>query len=141
MGEATWSWKHLEHIPSSEEAGRKAIEKLLQALTDTGWEGRDYFHIQMAAEEAMVNAVRHGNQLSGNKSVEVEFRVSEHSAYLRFKDEGEGFCPDDLPDPRDDENLECVNGRGVMLIKEMMSEVTYNVCGTEVIMVKHRTKE
>lgn len=141
MVEPTWTWSLEESIPSSTEAGHELIERLLAALTESGWEGREYFHIQMAAEEAMVNAVTHGNGGEPSKSVEVEFRVAESEVLMRFKDEGEGFCADDLPDPRDDENLELVHGRGVMLIREMMTEVRYNECGNEVTMVKHRTVE
>ena len=94
--------------------------------------------LELAAEEAMVNAVKHGNKEATDKVVEVEFRVAEAATYLRFKDEGEGFCPEALPDPRDNEHLECTNGRGVMLMKEMMTEVQYNALGNEVTMLKRR---
>ncbi|MEZ6078526.1 MAG: ATP-binding protein [Pirellulaceae bacterium] len=110
-------------------------------MTDSQQEGRDAFHIQMAAEEAMVNAVTHGNKQAADKSVEIEFRVSPQTVYMRFCDQGEGFCPANLPDPRDDDHLECPNGRGVMLINEMMNEVTYNKCGNEVTMIKHRSPQ
>ena len=95
----------------------------------------------MAAEEAMVNAVTHGNKLNENKVVELEFKVSPEQVFLRVKDEGEGFKPDNVPDPTDDEHLESVHGRGVFLIKKMMTEVRYNDCGNEVTMIKHRQTE
>lgn len=141
MVEPTWVWKLQETIPSDVDAGHKVIEKLMAAMHDSQWEGRDSFHIQMAAEEAMVNAVTHGNKLAADKSVEIEFRVSPQAVYMRFLDEGEGFCPMALPDPRDDEHLLCTNGRGVMLINEMMSEVHYNACGNEVTMLKLRSPQ
>ncbi len=141
MGEPAWSWTFAEKIASSTDAGHAAIELLLSALTDAGWEGRDFFHIQMAVEEAMVNAVTHGNQESPDKQVELEFKVDPKIAYLRIKDQGNGFDPADLPDPRDDENISCTNGRGVMLIQELMTEVSYNARGTEVVMTKHRSSE
>lgn len=138
MVEPAWTWSLRRDMPSSKEVGHEIIEELLSALANAGWDGRDYFHVQMAASEAMVNAVTHGNQESPDKSVEVEFKISRSEAYLRFRDEGSGFCPDELPDPRDDDHLECTNGRGVMLIQELMSEVRYNASGNEVEMVKHR---
>ncbi len=141
MVEPAWAWSLLREMPSSKEVGHEIIEELLAALTAAGWDGRDFFHVQMAASEAMVNAVTHGNQEADDKTVEVEFKVSETAAYLRFRDEGQGFCPDDLPDPRDDDHLECTNGRGVMLIRELMTEVHYNDSGNEVEMVKHRNTE
>ncbi|MEZ6153478.1 MAG: ATP-binding protein [Pirellulaceae bacterium] len=141
MVEPAWVWKLHERIPSNVDAGHNAIEQLMSAMTDSRWEGRDAFHIQMAAEEAMVNAVTHGNKQAADKSVEIEFRVSPQTVYMRFCDQGEGFCPANLPDPRDDDHLECPNGRGVMLINEMMNEVTYNKCGNEVTMIKHRSPQ
>ncbi len=141
MGEPTWSWTLHRHIESSLDQGHVAIEQLLSALHDHNWEGRDFFHVQMAAEEAMVNAVKHGNQEASDKQVELEFKVSEKSTYMRFKDEGPGFDPSSLPDPRDEEHLHCTNGRGVMLIFEMMDEVNYLGRGNEVEMLKHRSPD
>ncbi len=140
MVEPAWVWKLHESIPSDVDAGHKLIERLMSALDELHWEGRDLFHVQMAAEEAMVNAVKHGNRQAANKVVEIEFRASPRSVYMRFKDQGDGFVPAELPDPRDEDHLECTNGRGVMLIKEMMSEVRYNARGNEVTMLKHRAE-
>jgi serine/threonine-protein kinase RsbW len=139
MVERAWAWSLHESIPSNVDDGHRLIEQLMSALNGLEWEGRDLFHVQMAAEEAMVNAVTHGNQCDENKRVEIEFKVTAESVYMRFKDQGQGFCPADLPDPRDEEHLECTNGRGVMLIREMMSQVIYNERGNEVTMVKHRS--
>ena len=139
MVERAWAWSLHESIPSNVDAGHRLIEQLMQALSGLGWEGRDLFHVQMAAEEAMVNAVTHGNQCAADKRVEIEFKVRADTTFMRFSDEGEGFCPSDLPDPRDDEHLQCTNGRGVMLIREMMDEVVYNARGNEVSMIKHRS--
>ncbi|MEC8553872.1 MAG: ATP-binding protein [Planctomycetota bacterium] len=139
MGENQWTWKLAKTIPSSTDVGHEVIEQLLTALTEAAWEGSDLFHVQMAAEEAMVNAVTHGNKKSVDKSVEIEFRVSPECVELRFRDEGEGFSPDEIPDPTDDEHLADVHGRGVFLIRRMMTEVTYNDRGNEVTMVKRKS--
>lgn len=139
MVEHAWTWRLSKAIPSSKDIGHQVIEELLAALTEAGWDGGEFFHVQMAVEEAMINAITHGNQEADDKLVEIEFKVAVEAAYIRLKDEGEGFCPSELPDPRDDDHLECTNGRGVMLMKEMMSEVSFNESGNEVIMVKHRT--
>lgn len=139
MVEAEWSWVLEQKIPSSLEIAHEMIEQLLSALTDAGWDGRDYFHVQMAIEEALVNAVRHGNCESPDKIVELEFKVAQDTVFLRIQDEGDGFDPTSLPDPRDDDNLDQTNGRGVMLINEMMNEVKYNSVGNEIKMIKYRS--
>ncbi len=141
MSESEWSWTLTTDIPSSVDVGHEVIEKLLSVLSAEGWDGRDFFHVQMAAEEAMVNAVKHGNKESPDKKVKIEFKVSPRETYLRFTDAGEGFNPADLPDPREDEYLECTNGRGVMLIQEMMTKVVYNKRGNQVEMWKERASE
>lgn len=138
MGDTQWTWTLREEIPSSLPLAHKVLDKFLSALQKAGWEGRDYFHIQMASEEALVNAVTHGNKEAEDKTVEVDLRVGKDEVYMRFKDEGEGFCPEDLPDPRDDDRLECAHGRGVLLIQTMMSEARYLGRGNEVEMIKRR---
>ncbi len=140
MAETVWEWSLHEHIPSSSDAGHELIERYIKVLEQFGWEGRDLFHVQLAVEEAVVNAITHGNHESPDKSVEVELQVSRRSTQMRIRDQGAGFCPDSLPDPTDDEHLETPHGRGVMLIKQMMDKVTYNECGNQVTMIKHRTE-
>ena len=138
MTEAEWSLSFVRQIASSKDAAHDLIDTMLVAMNDAGWEGRPYFHVQMALEEALVNAVTHGNKESPDKVVEVEFKLRDDCVSIRIKDQGAGFRPEDLPDPRDDDRLECTNGRGVMLIREMMDEVNYNDVGNEVVMVKRR---
>jgi serine/threonine-protein kinase RsbW len=138
MVEPAWTWSIHEMMPSTTDAGHKLIDQLMGVLTELGWSTKDLFHVQLAAEEAMVNAVKHGNKEAEDKVVEVEFKVASNATYVRIKDQGEGFSPEELPDPRDSEHLECTNGRGVMLMKEMMTEVQFNDSGNEVIMIKHR---
>lgn len=141
MVEADWNLHFTKQIPSSKDAAHVLSDQLLETLSGAGWEGREYFHVQMALEEALVNAVTHGNKEAPDKVVEVEFKVRADKVYIRIKDEGEGFSPDKLPDPRDDEHLGCTNGRGVMLICELMDDVTYNSIGNEVVMTKSRKAE
>jgi serine/threonine-protein kinase RsbW len=141
MSKPALGWSLHEKIPSSLDVGHATIERLMAALEANHWEGRDLFHIQLAIEEAIVNAITHGNKLADDKVVEVEFRVDPQTTFMRIKDQGAGFNPADIPDPTDDDHLECTNGRGVMLIREFMSEVRYNDRGNEVTMIKHRSKE
>ena len=141
MSRPALGWSLHENIPSSLDVGHATIERLIVALELNKWEGRDLFHIHLAIEEAIVNAITHGNKEAQDKVVEVEFRVDPVTTFLRVKDQGAGFDRAAVPDPRDADHLECTNGRGVMLIREFMSEVRYNERGNEVTMIKHRSKE
>ncbi|MFO1064007.1 MAG: ATP-binding protein [Pirellulales bacterium] len=138
MPDTAWEWSLTQTIPSSLDAGHKLIENYVKVLEELGWEGRDLFHVQLAVEEAVVNAITHGNKESPDKVVEVELHISKQSTFMRILDQGAGFCPADLPDPTDDEHVDVPHGRGVMLIREMMDEVTYNERGNQVTMIKHR---
>jgi serine/threonine-protein kinase RsbW len=141
MAETAWDWSLQEYISSSLDIGHQLIERYIKTLEQFGWEGRDLFHVQLAVEEAIVNAITHGNHESPDKMVEVELHISRQLTSMRILDQGCGFCPETLPDPTDDDNLESPHGRGVMLIKQMMDQVQYNPRGNQVTMIKHRTQE
>jgi serine/threonine-protein kinase RsbW len=57
---------------------------------------------------------------------------------IRIADEGVGFNPCAIPDPTVDENLQRPCGRGIMLMRSYMDEVSYALGGREARMVKHR---
>ena len=114
------------------------IRDLLKMLDARGWSKDDVFAIQMAVEEAVMNAIKHGNHEDPEKSVSVFVEVTENRFYAKITDEGPGFCPDDVPDPTLEANLEKVSGRGVMLIKTFVDECRYNKCGNSVELVKHK---
>jgi serine/threonine-protein kinase RsbW len=108
-----------------------AIMKLVEAAD---YEPKQQFGIQLATEEAFTNAVKHGNKQDLEKDVKVRCEIDEMAFVIVIEDQGEGFDPDDLPDCTDDEHLELPNGRGVMLMKEMMHDVEYNDLGNCVTM-------
>lgn len=128
-------------ISSCTDEGQNAIQELMGALVEQGWDGSEFFQVNMAAEEAVVNAIEHGNKRDPCKSVHLLFRVSPSEIYLEITDEGAGFNPATLPDPTDEELIDKPRGRGVLLIKEFMSEVHYNGRGNSVVMIKRRSTE
>ncbi|MFN5466541.1 MAG: ATP-binding protein [Pirellulaceae bacterium] len=128
-------------ITSCTDEGQVAIQELMGALVEQGWDGSEFFQVNMAAEEAVVNAIEHGNKRDPCKSVHLLFRVSPTEIYLEITDQGAGFNPDTLPDPTDEDLIDKPRGRGVMLIKEFMSEVHYNDRGNSVVMIKRRSAE
>ncbi len=140
-GGPDWSWRLDKVIASDTDEGHAVIEQLTQALQSHGWDGRDLFHIHMAVEEAVVNAIEHGNKRHPEKSVHIDFRVSEDLVEMEITDQGEGFDPSTLPDPTDDELLEVPRGRGVHLIRQLMSDIQYNEKGNSLLMRKIRSLE
>jgi serine/threonine-protein kinase RsbW len=115
------------------------VREVLAQLEQLGWEGRDLFAVQMALEESLTNAIRHGNRLDAKKKVLVECKASPERFWMRVADEGPGFRPECVPDCTADENLERCGGRGLALIKAYMTSVQYNEPGNSVTMEKVRT--
>jgi serine/threonine-protein kinase RsbW len=93
----------------------------------------------MAMEEAIMNAIHHGNQCDDDKDVHVLIEISAKYFYSRITDQGDGFDPNELPDPTDEENLEKSSGRGVMLMRSFVDEVVYNESGNSVELKKKKT--
>jgi serine/threonine-protein kinase RsbW len=139
MSEHRWHWTSEKKLPSRRDAHIPLMEDILQTLERLGWNGRDFFGIQMALEESLTNAIRHGNRLDESKEVLVECKLSGEKFWLRVTDEGSGFRPMEVPDCTADENLECPGGRGLALIKAYMTRVEYNEQGNCVTMEKSRT--
>jgi serine/threonine-protein kinase RsbW len=141
MSEHRWSWTSEKKLPSRKGAHIPLLEEILLELERLGWQkdSRDYFGIQMALEESLSNAIRHGNKCDESKHVLVECKASGQQFWFRVTDEGPGFRPDDVPDCTADENLECPGGRGLALIQAYMTRVEYNKCGNSVTMEKIRT--
>jgi serine/threonine-protein kinase RsbW len=138
MSEQHWTWTVDTSFPSRPGAYQSCIESIVQQLARLGWSNHDLFSIELALEESLSNAVRHGNQLDESKQVLVACKISPERFWLRVEDEGEGFQPRDVPDCTADENLGRPCGRGVALIKAYMTRVQYNDRGNCVTMEKVR---
>lgn len=117
-------------------SARTVQAELLELAGRLGYSAETAFAIRLAFEEAVNNAIRHGNAMDVTKSVRIEYEVTPARAVIAIADEGKGFNPGQVPDPTCDENLEKPGGRGVMLMRAYMDKVTYNRRGNRVSMVK-----
>jgi CheY-like chemotaxis protein len=117
--------------------------------------------VTVALQEALVNAIYHGNlEVSSelreqddkvyqallkerqttkpyrDRRVYVTARETPAEAVYVIRDEGPGFDPSSLPDPTDPANVEKVSGRGLFLIRTFMDRVEHNEAGNQITMVK-----
>jgi serine/threonine-protein kinase RsbW len=128
-------------IPSSTTEGQKVQERIVSRLEEIGFPARGIFGVRLALEEALVNAIKHGNGLDPSKEVLVICQISSDKVRVVIEDQGPGFRLQDVPDPTEDENLEKPGGRGIMLMRAFLSVVEYNERGNRVVLEKHRNDD
>ncbi|MFQ5718749.1 MAG: ATP-binding protein [Acidobacteriota bacterium] len=97
------------------------------------------FHFALAVREAATNAVTHGNGSDPGKQVTVVFTLEAGALTVSIRDEGAGFDFEHADDPRLPENRFKTSGRGLLLIRSFVDDVSYghgSEQGTEIRMVK-----
>lgn len=125
-------------IPSKSGEGQAVQERIVSLLEQLEYPMRDVFSVRLALEEALVNAIKHGNGMNPDKKVKIACRVTPERVWVRIEDEGPGFDVETLPDPTLEENLDKPSGRGILLMREFMTRVEYVNKGSCVILEKHR---
>jgi len=78
-------------IPSDLGEARRVQNTIEEALRACRYTEHDIFSIRLALEEALVNAIKHGNQMDPDKRVRGQFRVTPERFEVRIADEGPGF--------------------------------------------------
>lgn len=115
------------------------IERFLQELFESHELNTDmYSDMLVSLTEAVNNAIVHGNALDQQKEVAIKSNVQSECIRLTVSDEGPGFDPSDLPDPRHEDNVAAIGGRGVMLMRALSSEVYFSNGGATVELVFKR---
>lgn len=109
------------------------LETLIEEIADKYKVEDDTFANMMTClNEAVINAIIHGNKLVEDKKVIVNADVQAKRIIWTITDEGEGFDYNNLPDPTADENLESLTGRGVFILKHLADQCIFNTKGNEV---------
>lgn len=129
--------KRLEFASNPSELSA-VMQTVLRDVKENNFNEDAVFAIRLALDEALSNAVRHGNCGDSQKRVVVEYCMDDHAFQVSVTDEGCGFAPDQVPDPTRQENLDRPCGRGVMLMKAYMSRVSFNERGNCVTLIKNR---
>jgi serine/threonine-protein kinase RsbW len=126
-------------IQSDLHAARQVEEQILHEAGLVGFTEECSFAIRLALEEAVVNAHKHGNRCDRDKHIMVSYEVTPQRLVIRVRDEGGGFDPQIIPDPTAPDRISLPNGRGIMLMRAYLDDVSYNDTGNEVQLVKERS--
>jgi CheY-like chemotaxis protein/anti-sigma regulatory factor (Ser/Thr protein kinase) len=118
------------------------------------------FQLKLALTELLLNAVEHGNcEITyddktewmntnfdiyelvkermqtpdiASRKVHLTFSLSSQQGVFTITDEGKGFDWRNLKDPSSEENLLMLHGRGIMMTRAVVSNLTFNEKGNEV---------
>lgn len=116
--------------------GNEVQAKIIEQIEHHRYAEKALFSIKLALEEAIINAIKHGNKNDPAKKVHVEATVAADKTEISIEDEGPGFDRSAVPDPTAEENLCKCSGRGILLIESYMDSVKYTKNGRRVTMIK-----
>jgi len=123
-------------IPSDFLAGRDVQEQILNQVAENGFTSQNTFAVKLSVEEALINAIKHGNKLDPKKEVKIQANITPKKVEIIIEDEGPGFDRSCVPDPTLEENLQKCSGRGILLIEAYMNSVEWTKGGRRVRMIK-----
>lgn len=105
---------------------------ILNRAQDLGYDVDTRFSLRLAMDEALINAIVHGNQNLEEKEVTVTAEYDRNQISVTVSDEGEGFDRQQLYDPREEPYLQNANGRGVFLIRQFTHNMRFNEKGNAI---------
>lgn len=124
-------------IPGTVEAIPPVVGEIMGVVREMGCVAGSEFEVEVAVNEALANAVKHGCGQDPRKEVTVTVECDPGQGVLIIvRDPGGGFDPATLPSPLVGERIYASHGRGVFLISQLMDEVHHAKGGTEIWMRK-----
>ena len=126
-------------LPTCSKSIAECQERLAELLADLEFTERDRFSVRLAVEEALVNALKHGNCRDESRAIEVTCQANGELIRIEICDEGAGFDPQGVKSSCEDANLLNPNGRGIALMRQFMDRVEFNGAGNRVVLEKQRS--
>ena len=127
-------------VESKASAVMEVCGRILSQLQRNDFSQDDIFAVHLALEEAFANAIRHGNKMDPTKKVRIAYSVGVDKVEISLTDQGEGFKPEVVPDPRVGSNLYKPEGRGLFLIGSYMDIAKFNEKGNCLYMVRYKER-
>lgn len=110
-------------------------------LKEFGFSQKDArVNIPLACDEAITNAIVHGNNSQPEKKVNIQIYVSKSQFRIRVRDQGSGFDVENVADPREGDNVHRGSGRGIFLMRNIMDSVKFKEGGRVLELEKRNTE-
>jgi len=110
--------------------------EIFQKLKSKGIKEDVLFDIRLCLEEAVVNAIKHGNKENRKKQVLINVGLVKNAIKITVKDQGKGFDYKYVASPVKGKNIKKPSGRGIFLIKKLMDTVQFSDGGSAIKMIK-----
>jgi serine/threonine-protein kinase RsbW len=121
-------------IPSRRDLIRGVLKEIMDYVNELDI---DVKFMRLVLEEALSNAMEHGNKFDHSKTILIEVEITGSRLVIRVRDRGKGFDHNNVPDPTSEEALWKRRGRGIFLMRKLMDEVTYSRNGSEITLLKN----
>ena len=124
-------------LPSNKQALNEAVHRVLRIAESCGCEGDNQADLEIALREALANAMIHGNAYHDSKNIFLRcYGAPGHGMLIMVRDEGPGFEPESVPDPRGPDRMFLHHGRGLFLMRQLMDYSEHRKNGREVVLYK-----
>ena len=133
----TLAFRFRRKLQSTTPGINRAVKDILKHARITGCLAEHQAELEIALREALANAVFHGNRSDAAKRVMVRAYCDPKKGFvIAVRDEGPGFDPAKVPDPRREDRLQLTHGRGIFLMRELMDHIEHRKGGREVVLYK-----
>ncbi len=127
-------------IPSTNPAMNRAVAKVGRLAVRCGCSEDRQADLEIALREALANAMTHGNARRPGRKVFLRCYAGPRAGILiAVRDEGQGFDPDRVPDPRSPNRKHLSHGRGLLLMRELTDWIAFRRGGSEVVLFRRTT--
>ena len=124
-------------VPARRESIPAALEPMMGFARQCGCDESAEPDLEIALREALANAIVHGSGSNGEKRVRIRcYGVPDTALVIAVRDEGDGFDPAGVPDPRAEDRRFLHHGRGLFLMRELLDHLDYRKGGREVVLYK-----
>ena len=125
------------HLGSNRDAINRAVQETMNQFGSVCSREEVMADLEIVLREGLANAVLHGNRAAVSKSVFLRcYGSRDQGLWIVIRDEGSGFDPDAVPDPRGEDRLLLHHGRGIFLMQQLVDDVEFRKGGTELLLYK-----
>jgi serine/threonine-protein kinase RsbW len=124
-------------LPSTSAALNRAVDRVRRLAARSGCSKDGLQDVEIAVREALANAARHGNGRLPQRRIFLRCYAGKGAGIvIAVRDEGTGFDPATVPDPRAEDRKELPHGRGLLIMRTLMDRVEYRRGGREVVLFR-----